>query len=140
MRWLHTLANQVGLVGTVHRLLASSSDPVWVEPSPALASTLPEFGWTVVRNVVSMRATRWPELDPEPAYSGKVIRVPRDGQSSSDAVWTDGSIKMKGGAAALQRGSERHFAHAAQRGSESVSRFVAAFSFSTHAGKGESSR
>ena len=54
MRWLRTLANQVGIVGTVHRQLASSSGTAWVEPSQALASTLSEFGWTVVRNVVSM--------------------------------------------------------------------------------------
>ena len=103
MRWLNMISNQVGLVGTVHRQLASPSGTTWMEPSPALASTLSEFGWTVVRNVVSMRATRWPELDPEPAYSGQVILTPRDGLPPSDAVWTDGSIKTKGGAAALQR-------------------------------------
>ena len=43
--------------------------PAWVEPSLALASTLSGFEWTAARNVVSMRAMRWPELDPEPAYS-----------------------------------------------------------------------
>ena len=43
MRWLHSLANQAGPVGTGHRQLVSSSDTAWVEPFPALASTLPKF-------------------------------------------------------------------------------------------------
>ena len=32
MRWLVTLANHVGLVGTVHRHLATLSGPTWAEP------------------------------------------------------------------------------------------------------------
>ena len=51
MGWLHTLANQAGLVVMLHRQLASPLDTAWVEPSPALALTFSEFGWKVVCNV-----------------------------------------------------------------------------------------
>ena len=79
-------------VATVHRQLTGSSDTAWDEPSPALASTLSEFGWMVLRNVVSMRPTRWPELDPEPEFfrlvTASLLRT---------RFGPDGSIKMKGG-------------------------------------------
>ena len=68
MRWLVTLANHVGAVGTVHRHLATLSGPTWLEPSAALSSTLQELRWmVVVVNSDSMRASRWPNLNPEPS-------------------------------------------------------------------------
>ena len=115
MRWLVTLANQVGLVGTVHRHLATLSGPTWAEPSAALSSTLQELRWMVVVNGDSMRASHWPHLDPEPSYRGEVHLEPKAASPPSDAVWTDGSIKADGGAAAVQPASQTQFLRAVKR-------------------------
>ena len=60
----------------------------------------------VVVNGDSMRASRWPHLDPEPSYRGEVHLEPKAASPPSDAVWTDGSIKVDGGAAAVQPASQ----------------------------------
>ena len=102
LKWLVNLANQPGLVGTVHRSLATSPGPHWVEPTPALAVALEEMKWKLKRNMLSPRGNRWPQLDPEPKYGGSVRLEPSADPCPSGAVWTDGSIKALGGAAALQ--------------------------------------
>ena len=38
LQWLLVMTNQPGLVGTVHRFLATMDGPLWEEPTPALAS------------------------------------------------------------------------------------------------------
>ena len=108
MRWLVTLANQVGLVGIAHRHLATLSGPTWVEPSVALSSTLKELRWTVV-NGDSMRASRWPHLDSEPSHRGEIHLEPQAASPRPHAVWTDDSNKVDGGVAAVQLASQTQF-------------------------------
>ena len=102
LKWLVYVANQPGLVGTVHRRLATFSGPLWVEPTPALAAALEKMHWKVTRNFLSPLAGRWPHLDPEPHYGGTVLLEPQDAPCPENTVWTDGSIRTQGGAAALQ--------------------------------------
>ena len=66
------LDNQVGLVGTVYRHLATMSEPTWMEPSAALSSTLKELRWTVVVIGGSLLASRCSHLDRKPSYPGKI--------------------------------------------------------------------
>ena len=101
LSWLHLLVNLPGLVGAVHRDTAWQNG-VWVEPTAALRGALMDVGWTVRRNVSSARASRWPLLDPEPAYPGEVQLTPQDVFPMAQAVFTDGSVCQCGGAAALQ--------------------------------------
>ena len=107
LRWLLILANQSGLVGTVHRVMATTPGPLWWDTTHSLASAVAEMGWTVVRNLASTRASWWPQLEPEPHYRGVVHLKPQDGPPPPDAVWTDGSIRSQGGAAAVQLPSRR---------------------------------
>ena len=77
----------------------------------ALSSTLKELHWTVVANDDSMRASR---LDSEPSRRGVVHLQPQAASPPSD-VWTDGSIKVDGAAAAVQLASQTQFLHAIKR-------------------------
>ena len=106
LKWLHLLANQSGLVGTVHRGLATTPGPHWVEPTPSLALALSDLGWSVVINLQSVATQRWPHLASERAYGGLVRLVPTDDPPPMDTIWTDGSIRDHGGAAALQAATD----------------------------------
>ena len=107
LQWLLVLANQPGLVGTAHRFLATLAGPAWVEPTPALAEAAASLHWNVWINRSSPRATGWPHLAPEWAYSGDVLLEPEDPPPPPGAVWTDGSLDGRGGAAAVQPSSDR---------------------------------
>jgi len=104
LRWVVTLANSPGHVGSLHRELAMCGDAPWKDSTPALAKALKKVGWTLVRNAACVRATRWPVLDPEPSYGGVVVLRPHPhAPVPPDTVWTDGSLgSAGGGAAALQ--------------------------------------
>jgi hypothetical protein len=102
LRWLHVLGNHSGLLGTLHRQLATGPADIWVEPSPALAGALTALQWTVRCNRTAVVASAWPRLDPEPSYRGRISFQPSDMPAPPDAVWTDGSVSSRGGAAALQ--------------------------------------
>ena len=101
LRWLVALANLPGLVGTLHRLLASGSGTAWVEPTASLAAALAELQWTLGRNPSSTRAQHWPLLEPEPSFSGEVYLEPQEDAVPDGAAWTDGSVVASGGGAAL---------------------------------------
>ena len=109
VRWLRVLSNAQGLVGTVHRTLATLDSPSWKEPSAALVAGLHALNWTIHRNTLCARASRWPHLDSERAYSGDVILAPKPDDPPVDAVWTDGSLRGSGGAAVVQMSTKvRH--------------------------------
>ncbi len=55
LQWLVVLANLAGLVGIVHRALASRGGG-WVEPTPALAAAAAEMKWVVTPNLQSALA------------------------------------------------------------------------------------
>ncbi len=102
LRWLQTVGNASGLVGTLHRELASGPGGTWNEPSAALSAALTELHWQVRRNPAAFCASRWPILEPEPQFRGMVRLTPNDDPAPSGTVWTDGSVGSSGGAAALQ--------------------------------------
>ena len=68
----------------------------------------------VVVNSDSMRASRSPNLNPEPSYRGEVHVEPKADSPPSDAMWFDGSIKADGGAAAVQPASQTQSLRAVQ--------------------------
>ena len=109
IRWLWTLANQTGLVGTVHRFLAAPEGSGWAEPTPALASALSFTRWRLVVNHSSPRCVSWPLLAPEPSYPGEISLDPLPDHPPVGSAWTDGSIRVDGGAAALQQPSDLSF-------------------------------
>ena len=111
LRWFWTLANQEGLVGTLHRLLATVPGPAWVEPTPALAAALQYFKWKVAVNRSSPRAVDWPHLTPEPSYPGTIALDPLPDLPPAGSAWTDGSIRDLGGAAAVQPDTGGAFLH-----------------------------
>jgi hypothetical protein len=88
-------------MGMVHRAAATQGGQ-WVEPSPALRRAFRDLGWTVRINWESQRVGSWPVVKPEPKYHGVVHLKPQAGEPSTDAVYLDGSIKRKGGAALVQ--------------------------------------
>ena len=102
LRWLQALGNHSGILGTLHRQLATERGDVWVEPSPALAGALTSLQWTVRCNRTAMVASAWPRLDQEPCYPGRISFQPTVTPAPRDSVWTDGSVRSSGGAAALQ--------------------------------------
>ena len=108
LRWLQTLANHSGLLGTLHRQLACPNFE-WNEPSVALRAALSSLGWQLRRNPHALCASRWPVLAPEPTYSGKICYNLTDDPAPPGAVWTDGSMGVSGGAAALQWHSDQVF-------------------------------
>ena len=89
LRWLVVLANLPGLVGNLHRMLASSPGPEWVEPTPALGAALADLGWKLERNTASSRGAAWPLIASEPRYSGQIFLDPQDdtAPSGSMALW-----------------------------------------------------
>ena len=74
----------------------------WDEPTAALRTALRCLQWTVRRNASCLRSQRWPLLDPEPTYPGQVLLQPEDSFPPALAVFTDGSVSQRGGAAACQ--------------------------------------
>ena len=100
LRWLQTITNVPGLVGTVHRSLAWQHGE-WREPTAALASALRSVQWRVRRNGSCLRAAAWPHITPEPSYPGEVLLTPVDSFAMPGAVYTDGSVSHCGGAAAV---------------------------------------
>ena len=102
LKWLALVANLPGLVGTVHRFLATTSGSTWTEPSAVLASALAEMKWTVARNLASPRSPHWPHVGPETSYCGRIFLEPQEDTAPLHAVWTDGSVGTSGGAAAFQ--------------------------------------
>ena len=101
LRWVVTLANLPGLVGSLHRQLAVVGDAPWADPTPALSGALETMCWTLVRNASCLRASRWPALDPEPSYGGMVVLQAFAGAPvPADTVWTDGSFGSAGAGAA----------------------------------------
>ena len=48
LRWLVTLANLPGLVGSLHRQQAVVGDAPWADPTPALSGALETMCWTLV--------------------------------------------------------------------------------------------
>jgi hypothetical protein len=109
LRWLQLLGNHPGMVGTLHRYLASPRASTWEEPSPSLVAALNVVGWRVRCNREARCAQHWPRLDPEPRYLGGVHLTPVDSPAPRDTVWTDGSVGHSGGAAALQWYSDFSF-------------------------------
>ena len=107
LRWLAVVANDTGIVGTLHRLLATRHTADWVEPSTALQTALNDVGWRVVRNHAALCGTDWPRLLPEPSYAGEVRLQPVADPPPPGAAWTDGSLGGSGGAAAVQMDSGR---------------------------------
>jgi ribonuclease HI len=107
LRWLAVVANDTGIVGTLHRLLATRHTADWVEPSTALQTALNDVGWRVVRNRAALCSTDWPRLLPEPSYAGEVRLQPVADPPPPGAAWTDGSLGGSGGAAAVQMDSGR---------------------------------
>ena len=100
LRWLQLLVNLPSIVGVLHRELASSS-PTWSEPTPSLLSALTSLGWSLRPNPQSLQAAHWPLLSPEAAYPGPVLLQPVDSFPEANAVFTDGSVALHGGAAAV---------------------------------------
>ena len=49
VRWIQIVGNHTGLMGSLHRLLASGPDGAWTEPSVALAGALSWLQWSVQR-------------------------------------------------------------------------------------------
>ena len=105
LQWLQLLTNLPGLVGTVHRLVASLSDG-FTEPTPSLRSALSAVGWHLQRNLLCHRSTSWPLLDPEVSYPGPVELEPLDQFPIPGTIYTDGSVAESGGAAAFDADSE----------------------------------
>ena len=108
LRWVVLLANLPGLVGSLHRQLAVLGDSPWKDPTPALSLALETVGWTLERNMACLRASCWPDLDPEPSFRGMVVLQPASPGLPVPAatVWTDGSFgSLGGGAAAIQPSS-----------------------------------
>jgi len=101
IRWFAALANDPGIVGSVHRALVAPTGPPWVEPTASLASAIAATGWTVYCNMSSIRATAWPLITPEPRYTGQIFFLPQAEPPPQHTVWTDGSIRSSGGAAAV---------------------------------------
>ena len=104
-QWLHLLANLPGLVGTVHRSVATLNGP-WSEPTPALSCALQALGWTIQRNPLCLRSLSWPLVDPEISYPGTVTLYPVDQFPLSGAAYTDGSVSTTGGAAVYSPDTE----------------------------------
>ena len=98
--WLQHIANSPDLVGLAHRI-ASSTAGGWSEPSLALRSALNAVHWTPSRNTFCLRVSQWPLISPELSYPGPVIQSPVDAFPDPAAVFTDGSISLHGGAAAV---------------------------------------
>ena len=99
--WLQLLVNLPSLAGYVHRVAAWRRG-VWEEPALALRSCLRAAGWSVRRNPQCIRAAHWPKVDPEEPYPGVILLRPEDSFPLPEAVFTDGSLSMCGGAAAVQ--------------------------------------
>jgi hypothetical protein len=99
--WLQLLANLPSIVGIVHRYLAWQHD-TWVEPTPALHAALQSTNWSVHRNTQCLRAAHWPTVSPEMVYPGTILLQPEDTFPQLEVVFTDGSLKGAGGAAAVQ--------------------------------------
>ena len=96
-RWVVTLANLPILAETVHRFLATSLGPEWVEPAPA------DMEWKLARNTSSSWVVRWSALAPEPSYAGQVFLDPQEDDVPAGSIWTDGSVGPSGGGAAAYR-------------------------------------
>ena len=96
LRWLQTLAHHTGLVGTLHRRIASASGCIWTEPSPALAQALSSMSWRSGCNLQSVLVQQWPVFVAETRFAGQVRFLPGDGSAPPDAVWTDGSLGTAG--------------------------------------------
>ena len=103
LKWLAVIANMPGLVGSLHRFLATTPGPSWREPSAALAAALAEAKWKVVRNLASSQGRRWPLVDPEPSFDGDIFLEPREGVAPQDTVWADGSLGDSGGVQLFRR-------------------------------------
>jgi hypothetical protein len=79
-----------------------------------------------VRNTHCARTSRWPFLDPEASFDGAIVLQPRHGPLAANAVWTDGSVGVAGGAAAWQPISAAHFtSHVALPYSSTQCEFIA---------------
>jgi hypothetical protein len=102
LKWLTLVANLPGLVGNVHRFLATTPGPSWREPSAALATALVVVKWSVVRNMASPQGRHWPHVEPELSFGGEIFLEPQEEAAPHDTVWTDGSVGASGGAAAYQ--------------------------------------
>ena len=100
------MANQPGLVGTVHRFPATMDGSVWEEPTPALESAVVTLHWTVWVNRPSSRASSWPHLAPEPAFPGVVLLDQQYEPPPHGTIWNDGSLAAQGGAAAFQASAD----------------------------------
>ena len=105
LRWLQLVYNMPGLVGETHRSVAWQGNR-WCEPSKAFKSALRSVDWTVRRNTASCQIQTWPILSQEKGYPGDVVLVPEDTFPMVGAVFTDGSICLQGGAAAVQEEEE----------------------------------
>ena len=106
LRWLQLLANSAGIAGIVHRAVACPTTD-WREPSVALRSALAAVGWSIRRNLACRRSTPWPRLAPEPKLLGTVFLSPADTEEPDpQVVYTDGSVSLSGGGAAVWRPSD----------------------------------
>jgi len=101
LRWALLIANCPSLVGLVHRHVAWSGLE-WKEPSLALASALKSVRWSMRRNTSCRRSLSWPHLAPEPHFPGPISLQPVDSFAPDNTVYTDGSLILHGGAAAVQ--------------------------------------
>ena len=103
LRWLQLLANSTGFAGIVHRIVACPASE-WREPSLALRSALASVGWRIRRNVLCSRSLSWPQLEPELSLVGTALLSPVDTEDPQpQAVYTDGSVSVAGGGAAVWR-------------------------------------
>jgi len=101
LRWLQLVYNLPGLVGDVHRAVAWKGDK-WIEPSHPFRAALRSVKWSVRRNHACLRAGAWPSIEPEHSYPGDIVLEPEDTFPLEGSVFTDGSVVMDGGAAAVQ--------------------------------------
>jgi ribonuclease HI len=105
LRWWQIAANAPGLVGNVHRYVASVGG-LWQEPTAALASALRSVGWRARRNEICLRTAAWPVVSAEQSYPGMIELHPVDDFAQPGAVYTDGSVSQAGGAAAVREHAE----------------------------------
>ena len=101
LRWLQLIANLPGLAGVVHRHVAFVNGKWW-EPTAALRTALQAVGWRMARNPSCLRSPNWPQLLAEAAYPGEIRLQPVDDFPEENAVFTDGSVAVRGGAAVVQ--------------------------------------
>ena len=102
LRWAQLVINLPGLVGTVHRFVASTgATPLAF--SPAITSVLSVLGWSFRRNLSCLRAQSWPQVSSEASYPGELVLTPDDSTlPDAEAFYTDGSLTVtSGGAAAV---------------------------------------